>query len=124
MSAKSGSKPSNKIQQDACGTLTKAKLADILADKVGLPKVDIEEIICSFCEIITKGVEQGQVVKLSGFGNFIPNDKKSRPGRNPITGEPVTITGRRVVTFRPGNKLRTAIMQYKNSAKSTDTKDS
>lgn len=118
----SGSKPSkNENQLDAGGTLTKAKLADILAEKVGLPKVDIEEIICSFCEIITKGVEQGQVVKLSGFGNFIPNDKKSRPGRNPITGEPVTITGRRVVTFRPGNKLRSAIMQYKT--KNNTTKD-
>ena len=105
------------IDPNSCGTLTKAKLADILADKVGLPKVDIEEIICAFCEIITKGVEQGQVVKLSGFGNFIPNDKKSRPGRNPITGDPVTITDRRVVTFKPGNLLRREIMQHKNKLK-------
>ena len=102
------------------GTLTKAKLAEILSDKVGFPKVDNEEIIRAFCEIIIKGVEQGQTVKVSGFGNFIPNDKKSRPGRNPITGEAVTISGRRVVTFRPGNKLRTAIMQSinKNAKKS------
>ena len=99
---------------DTNGTLTKAKLAQILSDTVGFPKVDNEEIINAFCEVVIQALEQGEPVKISGFGNFIPNDKKDRPGRNPITGEPVTIEGRRVVTFRPGNKLRSAIQQHQN----------
>ncbi len=98
------------------GTLTKAKLAQILADRVGFPKVDNEEIINAFCDVTISSLEKGEEVKISGMGNFIPNDKSARPGRNPITGEPVTITDRRVVTFRPGNKLRSAIQQSQNKS--------
>lgn len=59
-----------------------------------------------FFEEIRVALEKGETVKLSGFGNFAIRDKKSRPGRNPKTGENVAITARRVVTFRPGIKFR------------------
>ena len=60
-------------------------------------------------EEIKKSLEKNEEVKLSGFGNFKLINKKSRPGRNPKTGDPVTISARRVVTFKAGNKLRKRI---------------
>ena len=90
-------------------TLTKADLADLLYDKVGLNKRESKDMVEAFFEELRKALEEGDVVKLSGFGNFELIEKKSRPGRNPKTGEEVTISARRVVTFRAGNKLRKKI---------------
>ena len=60
-------------------------------------------------------MEEGEEVKLSGFGNFILRDKNQRPGRNPKTGEEIPITARRVVTFRPGQKLKSRVEEYAGS---------
>ena len=57
-------------------------------------------------EEVRERLEHGEEVKLSGFGNFELRDKSQRPGRNPKTGEEIPISARRVVTFRPGQKLR------------------
>ncbi|HQQ63732.1 MAG TPA: HU family DNA-binding protein, partial [Pseudomonadales bacterium] len=57
-------------------------------------------------------LSQNQNVKLSGFGNFDLRDKSQRPGRNPKTGEEIPITARRVVTFRPGQKLKARVEAF------------
>ena len=79
-------------------TLTKAELADLLFDKVGLNKREAKDMVETFFEQIRAQLEQGESVKLSGFGNFQLRDKPQRPGRNPKTGEEIPITARRVVT--------------------------
>ena len=76
-----------------------------------LAKPDAKEMVEQFFETIRHGLESGQHVKLSGFGNFTLRDKPQRPGRNPKTGEEVPVAARRVVTFKPGLKLKTKIEQ-------------
>ena len=93
-------------------TLTKAELAEIIFDKVGLNKTEAKEMVEAFFEEIRASLEKGESVKLSGFGNFELLNKNERPGRNPKTGEEVTISSRRVVTFRAGNKLRKKIATF------------
>jgi len=87
-------------------TLTKAELADLLFDKVGLNKREAKDMVESFFEEIRVALEEGDAVKLSGFGNFQLRDKPQRPGRNPKTGEEIPISARRVVTFHPSQKLK------------------
>ncbi|KFZ31988.1 integration host factor subunit alpha [Pseudidiomarina salinarum] len=86
--------------------LTKAELAEHLFDKFGINKSDAKELVENFFEEIRRSLEQGEAVKLSGFGNFELRTKNERPGRNPKTGEDIPISARRVVTFRPGQKLK------------------
>jgi integration host factor subunit alpha len=86
--------------------LTKAELAEALFDELGLNKREAKEFVDLFFEEVRTRLESGQSVKLSGFGNFELRDKNQRPGRNPKTGEEIPISARRVVTFRPGQKLR------------------
>lgn len=86
--------------------LTKAELAEALFEQLGLNKREAKEFVDYFFEQIRTSLESGQQVKLSGFGNFELRDKNRRPGRNPKTGEEIPISARRVVTFRPGQKLR------------------
>ena len=90
-------------------TLTKAELAEIIFEKVGLNKTEAKEMVEAFFEEIRASLEKGESVKLSGFGNFELRDKTPRPGRNPKTGEEIPISARRVVTFRPGQKLRARV---------------
>lgn len=86
--------------------LTKADLAEALFERIGLNKREAKEFVDLFFEEIRASLERGEPVKLSGFGNFELRDKNQRPGRNPKTGEEIPICARRVVTFRPGQKLR------------------
>src|SRR4030065_414468 len=88
-------------------TLTKAELADLLFEKVGLNKREAKDMVEAFFEEIRGALERGESVKLSGFGNFQLRDKPQRPGRNPKTGEEIPITARRVGTFHPSHKLNT-----------------
>jgi integration host factor subunit alpha len=96
-------------------SLTKANIADRLFDEVGLNKREAKEFVDAFFETIRCALEDGENVKLSGFGNFQLRDKKQRPGRNPKTGEEIPISARRVVTFRPGQKLRARVEAYVGS---------
>ena len=95
--------------------LTKASLADKLLADVGLNKRESKEIVDQFFEEMRTTLENGESIKLSGFGNFDLRDKKQRPGRNPKTGEEIPITARRVVTFRPGQKLKARVDAYTRS---------
>ena len=88
------------------GTLTKAQMADRLVGELGLHKREAKQLIECFFEEIRVALERNESVKLSGFGNFHLLDKRERPGRNPKTGEEVPVSARRVVTFRPGQRLR------------------
>lgn len=92
--------------------MTKAELADLLFEKVGLNKREAKDMVEMFFEEIRVALERGEQVKLSGFGNFDLREKKQRPGRNPKTGEEIPITARRVVTFRPGQKLKSRVEAY------------
>ena len=95
--------------------LTKAVMAEKLYEEMGLNKREAKEIVEMLFEEIRKALENGRQVKLSGFGNFDLRDKNRRPGRNPKTGEAIPIDARRVVTFRPGQKLKTRVEIYAGS---------
>jgi len=87
-------------------TLTKAELAEMLFEQVGLNKREAKDMVETFFDEIRDALERGEAVKLSGFGNFQLRDKPQRPGRNPKTGEEIPITARRVVTFHASQKLK------------------
>ena len=92
-------------------TLTKAELAAMLFEQLGVNKREAKDFIDEFFELITQQVAQGKDVKISGFGNFQVRTKQARPGRNPRTGEPVMVEARRAVTFHASNSLKTEINQ-------------
>ena len=92
--------------------LTKADMAESLFNEVGLNKREARELVDVFFDDLRAALASGEQVKLSGFGNFDLRDKKQRPGRNPKTGEEIPITARRVVTFRPGQKLKAKVEAY------------
>ena len=92
--------------------LTKASLAEKLFEELGLNKREAKEVVELFFEEIRQSLENSQSVKLSAFGNLDLRDKSQRPGRNPKTGEEIPITARRVVTFKPGQKLKAKVEAY------------
>ena len=89
--------------------LTKADIAEQLFTELGISKRDAKELVELFFEDVRLALENGEQVKISGFGNFELRTKNERPGRNPKTGEDIPITARRVVTFRPGQKLKARV---------------
>lgn len=92
--------------------LTKADLAETLFNELGLNKREAKEFVELFFEKIRSALENGEQVKLSGFGNFGLRNKNPRPGRNPKTGEEIPISARRVVTFRASHKLKERVEVY------------
>jgi len=90
-------------------TLTKAELAELLFEQVGLNKREAKDMVDTFFGEIRDALERGESVKLSGFGNFQLRDKPQRPGRNPKTGEEIPISARRVVTFHASQKLKAQV---------------
>lgn len=92
--------------------LTKSEMAERLYEELGLNKREAKEIVELFFQEITESLVHNEQVKLSGFGNFELRDKRERPGRNPKTGEEIPISARRVVTFRPGQKLKVKVETY------------
>ena len=90
-------------------TLTKAELAEMLFEQVGLNKREAKDMVETFFNEIRGALERGESVKLSGFGNFQLRVKAPRPGRNPRTGELIPIAARRVVTFHASQKLKDSI---------------
>ena len=92
--------------------LTKAAMAESLFNELGLNRNEARELVDLYFQELLASLAVGEQVKLSGFGNFDLRDKNERPGRNPKTGEKVQITARRVVTFRPGQKLKARVAAY------------
>ena len=103
------------------GALTKSEMAERLYEELGLNKREAKEIVELFFEEIRSCLEGNEQVKLSGFGNFDLRDKSQRPGRNPKTGEEIPISARRVVTFRPGQKLKARVEAFEGEESAQDT---
>ena len=95
--------------------LTKAEIAEVLFEQVGLNKREAKEFVDAFFDEIGSALTRGKNVKISGFGNFDLRDKSQRPGRNPKTGKEIPISARRVVTFRPGLKLKARVEVHAGS---------
>ena len=91
--------------------LTKAHLADLLFEQIGLNKRESKDMVDAFFDLICDKLVNGEDVKISGFGNFQIRTKAPRPGRNPRTGEAIAIQARRVVTFHASHILKEQIQQ-------------
>lgn len=96
--------------------LTKAHLAELLFEQIGLNKRESKDMIDAFFDLVSDSLVEGNDVKVSGFGNFQIRTKAPRPGRNPRTGEPIPIQARRVVTFHASHKLKDLIQGNGSSA--------
>lgn len=90
-------------------TLTKAELAELLFERLGLNKRESKDMVEAFFDILQRTLADGGDVKLSGFGNFQIRHKAARPGRNPRTGELIPIEARQVVTFHASHKLKALV---------------
>jgi integration host factor subunit alpha len=91
-------------------TMTKADIIENVYERVGgFSKKEAATIVEAVFDIIKKTLESGEKIKLSGFGNFVVRDKNSRIGRNPQTGDEITISARRVLTFKPSQVLKNAL---------------
>lgn len=93
--------------------MTKADIVEKIHISTGLSKNDSAEMMESVFDIIKSTLESGETIKVSGFGSFVVNQKKARRGRNPQTGEAITIEARRVLTFKPSTILRQSINDNK-----------
>jgi integration host factor subunit alpha len=102
-------KPSVVLQTLETPTLTKADLAELLFERLGLNKRESKDMVEAFFELIHSTLLTGEDVKLSGFGNFNIRRKAPRPGRNPRTGETIPIKARNVVTFHASHKLKAVV---------------
>ena len=90
-------------------TLTKADIVESIIAQIGVPRPEARQIVDELFEEVRVCLSAGEIVKLSGFGNFELRDKKQRPGRNPKTGEEIPITARRVVIFKAWQKLKARV---------------
>ena len=97
--------------------LTKADIAQSLFDELGLNKREARELVDTCFEEMRQALESGHEINISGFGNFELRNKTERPGRNPKTGKEIPISARRVVTFKPGQKLKSRVEAYVGTRK-------
>lgn len=89
--------------------MTKADLVEVIHSEVGFSKKESADLVELVFDTMKETLEQGQKIKISGFGNFEVRDKRSRPGRNPQTGDVIQISARRVLTFKPSQVLKNAL---------------
>ncbi len=96
--------------------MTKADIIDRIYEKVGFSKQQATDVVEATFEIIKGHLEKGEKVKISGFGNFVINTKSPRNGRNPQTGDEITIKGRRVLTFKASTILKETVNKTSSTA--------
>ena len=89
--------------------MSKAELVEKIADQAKLTKVDAERALNAFINVVTASLKHGEDVTLVGFGSFAVGKRSERSGRNPQTGEAITIAAKNVVKFKPGKALRDGI---------------
>jgi integration host factor subunit alpha len=89
--------------------MTKADIVETIYEKVGYSRKESAEIVDLVFDLLKETLENGEKIKISGFGNFLIREKRSRKGRNPQTGEEIQISARRVLTFKPSQVLRKAL---------------
>jgi integration host factor subunit alpha len=87
-------------------TMTKADIVEKVYQKIGFTKKEASKLVELVFDSIKDTLERAEKVKISGFGNFVVRRKKERVGRNPQTGEQITISARHVLTFRPSQVLK------------------
>jgi integration host factor subunit alpha len=92
-------------------SMTKAELVSIISEKCSFSRQESVQIVDQVFQILKETLEAGEKVKISGFGNFITHEKRPRKGRNPQTGEEITVSGRRVLKFKPSVLLRKVLNQ-------------
>jgi integration host factor subunit alpha len=109
------------VREDSMSTITKADLANLLHENLGVNKREASEIVMSFFDEISGELEKGATVKLSGFGVFCLRNKNSRPGRNPKTGEMIPVSARRVVMFHPSHLLKALVHEQRPAQTSTSS---
>jgi len=90
--------------------VTKAEIAKVVHERVGLSKKESGQIVDVVLDVVHKALEKGEDVKLSGFGHFMVRNKRPRRGRNPKTGDEITISSRRIVTFRASQLLKNQVL--------------
>ena len=95
--------------------MTKSDIAERIHTGVGLTKKESAEMLEAVFSLMKNTLEQGELLKISGFGNFVVKQKKERRGRNPQTGETITIESRRVLTFKPSALLKEVINRTNES---------
>ena len=103
--------------------MTKAELVSIVCGKCSFPRQESAKIVDQIFQILKETLETGEKVKISGFGNFVTREKRPRKGRNPQTGEAVTISGRRVLTFRPSAILRKVVNKGNQPPERIETRE-
>ena len=86
--------------------MTKADIVEVVHNRTGFSKKESSEAVESILDILKEVLEEGEKIKLSGFGNFVIRNKEVRKGRNPKTGEEMEISARSVLTFKPSQKLK------------------
>jgi integration host factor subunit alpha len=91
------------------GVMTKADMVEKIYEKVGFSKKESAELVEAVFDIIKGTLEKGEKIKIAGFGNFVVKEKADRRGRNPQTGEEITITARKILTFKPSQVLKSSI---------------
>jgi len=91
--------------------MTKAEIVEQIYEKIGFSKKESADIVELVFETMKETLSKGEKIKISGFGNFVVRQKRSRVGRNPQTGESIEITARKVLTFRPSQVLKSALNQ-------------
>jgi integration host factor subunit alpha len=89
--------------------MTKADIVEKIYEKVGFSKKESAELVELVFDIVKRTLEQGDKIKIAGFGNFVVKEKADRRGRNPQTGEEITISARRILTFKPSQVLKASI---------------
>jgi integration host factor subunit alpha len=89
--------------------MTKADMVEKIYEKIGFSKKESAELVETVFYIIKTTLEQGEKIKIAGFGNFVIKEKADRRGRNPQTGDEITITARKILTFKPSQVLKSAI---------------
>jgi integration host factor subunit alpha len=91
------------------GFMTKADIVERIYEKVGFSKKESAELVETVFDLIKNTLEEGDKIKIAGFGNFVVKEKADRRGRNPQTGEEITISARKILTFKPSQVLKAAI---------------
>jgi|SRR3989338_2509456 len=97
------------VQESQGKTITKADLVEQVYEKIGFSKKEASDLVELVFDLVKESLEQNQKIKISGFGNFVVRQKKARVGRNPQTGNSITISARKVLTFRPSQVLKNAL---------------
>src|SRR3989344_8283956 len=109
------------VTESSGKTITKADLVEQIYERIGFSKKEATDLVELFFELIKDRLENSENVKISGFGNFNVRSKKPRMGRNPQTGEPIQITARKVLTFRPSQVLKEALKHGQAKVASSTT---